>query len=369
MRPLKVLALMDADIISGPARQLAAVVPGLSKHGINVRIVCFSHRSRPESALSRFLTQKHVDHRIVLTDGRIGWPLITQVQQVIAEEKPDVVQTHSYRPAFIVWLVRKRLSLRYWIGFFHGVTHENLRVRIYNLIDRILLRQANHIVVVSRSQSGRFGSRARLSIIPNAVLTESKSADLSSPFRADLPRPIIGFVGRISTEKGWRYLMEALDRIRQSNVRFFLVVVGDGPDLSLMQRTVRGYGLEDSVVFLGRLDSVDAVYSHIDLLVLPSLTEGMPNVILEAASHDVPMVATSVGSVPEMLDDPDAGVVVPAADAGALAIAITYALNRGRTSAGTAARAAIAHKYSLDSRVQAHVFLYRGLVESQEQVL
>jgi len=111
--------------------------------------------------------------------------------------------------------------------------------------------------------------------------------------------------------------------------------------------------------------NVDAVYRNLDLLVLPSRSEGLPNTMLEAMQADVPVVATAVGAVPEAVGASPAAHLVAPGSAAALAEAIERALTRGDPPEAAAARRDVASRFSLERRLEAHVELYRDLLEER----
>jgi glycosyltransferase involved in cell wall biosynthesis len=360
---IRVAAFMNTEIVSGPGRQLAALARPLRAHGIELTIVCVLLPDAVDSPYTRFLKESGVEFTVMRTDGRFRPALVRAMADAIDALAPDIVQTHSYRPASIAWWLRRRRVSWRWVGFFHGETHEDLKVRLYNAVDRLLLHRADAVVVVASTQLARFRRRAGVSQIPNAVIPSPEVEDASQAALLTLPAPPrVGFVGRLSREKGLDVLLDATAMLDRRGVRFSLLLAGDGPDRSMLAEQARRLGVSDRVSFLGSVSNVGTVYRSIDVLVLPSRTEGMPNVLLEAARHDVPMVATSVGDVPSILADDQAGLTVAPGDANALAAAIEQALRRGRTPAGSAARAALAQRFSLDERARAHAELYSRLV-------
>jgi glycosyltransferase involved in cell wall biosynthesis len=356
---IRVAAIMNTEIVSGPGRQLAAVAKALRVHEVEVVIVCMLLPGQVDSPFTTFLREQALTFRIVRTDGRFRPALVKAIAEALTEIEPHIVQTHSYRPAAVVWWLRRKRPAWRWVGFFHGETREDLKVRAYNLLDRYLLRSADAIVVVAATQLSRFPRRANVLRIPNAVLPAEDMMSGPSRLTTDpLPRPCLGFVGRLSREKGVDVLLDAMALLAARGRHLSLYVAGDGPDRSLLETQAQRLGLASRVLFLGSVKAVSAVYRSVDLLVLPSRTEGMPNVLLEAARLDLPMVATATGDVPDILLDPDAGMMVPPDDAMRLASAIDRALLRGRDARGTAARAAIAQRYSLAERATAHAALY-----------
>ena len=119
--------------------------------------------------------------------------------------------------------------------------------------------------------------------------------------------------------------------------------------------------------FLGPVRAVQSLYREIDLLVIPSRSEGLPNVLLEALRADVPAVATRVGAVPEVLESDDAGLIVPPGDPAALADAIVRALPMKARPECAAARRETPERFSLGRRVDDHVELYTSLLSERRR--
>jgi glycosyltransferase involved in cell wall biosynthesis len=141
-----------------------------------------------------------------------------------------------------------------------------------------------------------------------------------------LHRKILGYVGRLSVEKGVTYLIDALARLKVKQAEVHLLIVGEGEQRANLQAQVESLGLRQAVKFLGERGDARQIIGALDLLVLPSLTEGLPNVVLEAFAYKTPVVATAVGGVPELVIDGETGWLVPPRDPHALAQAILDAL-------------------------------------------
>jgi glycosyltransferase involved in cell wall biosynthesis len=293
--------------------------------------------------------------------------MLPTFRDVISGWDPHIVQTHSYRPTTLAWLTRFGGVRWRWVGFFHGTTNEDLKVRVYHWLDRRLLLRADRIVVMSRSQIERFASgREKVLQVYNAVIptahseVSAETAALLARVEA-LPRPRIGVVGRLSAEKGVDVMIEALGRMAADGSDASLVLAGDGPERKGLEALAARTGVTDSVTFLGSVLPIEPFYPLLDLLVIPSRSEGLPNVLLEALRADIPVVSTRVGAVPEVLEGTGAGLMVPPGDASALANAVGTAL-ADRSDNGRAERAAVVRRFSLDQRVEAHLRLYRGVL-------
>ncbi len=342
MQPLRVAALMDTSIISGPGRQLVAVADELRHHKVELLIITFRRRGKAASPFPAYARARGIRCEEVDESSRLDGRIVRSVSRVVSEHGAHILQSHSYKPAAVAALVRRRVGLP-WIGMFHGTTLEDRRVRLYNWIDRRLLRLADRIVVVSPSQETMFGRGAKVQVIPNAVL-EPMSREFTDARVTAAPRPRVAVIGRLSHEKGVDLFLDALALLRQRGFGGSALIVGDGPDRSLLEEKAKALGLTEGLDFLGHRSDVEAIYPHLDMVVIPSRSEGMPNVLLEAIRADRPVVATSVGAIPSMIRSTSAALLVPPGQPALLAAAIVTGLDVLQADEARSARAAVARE-------------------------
>jgi glycosyltransferase involved in cell wall biosynthesis len=174
--------------------------------------------------------------------------------------------------------------------------------------------------------------------------------------------PVILCVANLIRYKGHRYLLEACALLRDRGLTCTLVLVGDGPERAELER--RAAGLSIDARFLGHRRDIAQLLARADVCVLPSLTEGLSNAVMEAMAAGKAIVATNVGGTGELLRD-GRGILVPPADAGALARAISRVLQDAELSASLRAHSREwAHSHlRADAMVQRHIELYAGLLE------
>ena len=146
---------------------------------------------------------------------------------------------------------------------------------------------------------------------------------------------------------------------------FSALIVGDGPERARLEARSSRLRLGSYIRFLGQVSDVDVVYRNLDLVVLPSRSEGLQNTLLEAMQADVPVVATAVGGVPEVVGPSSAARLVAPGSTVALAEAIERALTQGDSPEAAVGRRDVASRFSLERRLDAHVELYRELLEEQ----
>ncbi len=354
---------MDTSAVSGPGRQLVALARALEPRGIEIRLLLFHRNGPPRSPFEDFVEAAGLPYKVVHDAGRFDPGLAARVRSVLEEWRPDIVQTHAYRPTALAYWLRRRGATWRWVGFHHGVTREDLKVRFYHWLDRRLIVSADQIVVVSAQQATRF-TRATTPVrrISNAILPVSSDATVPAMIdRGERDGPVIGVIGRLSHEKGVDVFLQALGHLRRDGLRPRAVIAGDGPERQRLETLTAKLGLHDQVRLLGIVGDVHSLYRQIDLVVLPSRSEGLPNVLLEALHADTPVVATNVGAVAEVLSTPGAGRVVPPESPEALARAIDLSLKEDPDQ-GRAARARVCDRYTLERRVNAHIDLYREVL-------
>lgn len=359
---------MSTSGISGPGRQLAALSVALGKAGIEPLVVLLQRPGQGDAPLARLLGDQGVEHVVIADRGPLDWRMVSEVRRELDRWGAAVIQTHDYKATAVVSLLRRfRKPRRPWIGFFHGSTTKDLKDRAYDWLGRRLLGGADRIVVMSQVQSRLFaGAGNRVRIIYNAALdpgttTPAPDGERLAAIARRLPRPILGVVGRLSHEKGVDLFVESCGALRRKGVAFSALIAGDGPERGRLEAQAQRWGIGPDVHFLGHVSGVDVVYKSLDLLVLPSRSEGLPNALLEALRAGVPVVATTVGAVPEVINSSPAARLVPPGSADALAAGIERAMAEGDSPEAAAARRKVVTDYSLERRLEAHIRLYGEL--------
>jgi glycosyltransferase involved in cell wall biosynthesis len=358
---MKVVALIATESVSGPGRQLAAVARALPTHGMDMELLVTVRH--PPSAFVAFLGGEGVPYTIIPDRGPLDRRMPDLVREHLDRTGADILQTHGYKASAIGFVVRRSGGIP-WIGFYHGATQKGVKDRAYQWLEQRLLLRADRIVVVSGRQLPLFSAAGdRTTVIDNAVIPlPAGSGEESLDLLAGLDRPLIGVIGRLSHEKGVDIFLRACSELAGRGRAFSAVIVGDGPEEKSLRILTAQLELERHVRFAGRIDSVAGIYPRLDLVVLPSRSEGLPNVLLEAMAADRPVVATAVGAVPEVLREPGAGVMVQPGDPVALADAVESALASGDGPTAARARHLTLQRYSLEARVQRHLALYHDSV-------
>jgi glycosyltransferase involved in cell wall biosynthesis len=176
-------------------------------------------------------------------------------------------------------------------------------------------------------------------------------------------------VGRLSKEKAQIDLLRAFEKLSHTHSEFKarLVVVGDGPERANLEATAASLGIAARVIFTGQVKNVEVYYAAADVLVNPSHSEGSPYVLLEAMAAGLPIVATAVGGVPEMIENNETALLVPASDPQAMAEAIARLLNDEKLAGQLAENASelVSSRLSPEAYVRSLAEVYRSVISSR----
>jgi glycosyltransferase involved in cell wall biosynthesis len=201
-------------------------------------------------------------------------------------------------------------------------------------------------------------------VIPNAVAPtgEPISAD-DARKRIDLPPgPIIGWVGRLSAEKGPDIALHAFARLNRADAR--LVMIGAGPDEASLRQRAQLLGVGDRVLWRGALPDAGRLFPAFDVFLLSSRTEGAPIVLLEAMAAMVPIVATRVGGVPDTIDS-SSGLLVESGDVAGLAAALAQTLDESDRASERSqhAHARLNERFSEQRWLARYESVYRSVIK------
>jgi len=247
----------------------------------------------------------------------------------------DVLICHGYKAGILGRLAARSLGLPV-VAVSRGWTGESFPVRLFEWLDRVNLRWMDRVVCVSEAQAARVRkagvAEKKITVIHNAIRAERfERPKLEYRQRLlglfpDPPDLVIGSAGRFSPEKGFQVLVDAFCEVARAVQSAGLVLFGDGPERNRIAKQIADLDLGRRCVLAGFRDDLDDFMPHFDVFVLPSFTEGLPNVALEALAARVPVVATAVGGTPEVVRQGIDGYLVPPGDPGAMAGRIVHLL-------------------------------------------
>lgn len=388
---LKILSIVEATNVNAvakvvlefyrSARELGQTAPEFPP--IEGCAVTFDRRPDYDGPPNDFVAaagELGLDVELIPERRRFDLSVIPALRGVVESRNPDVVVTNSVKSHFIMW--RSRLWHKFpWVAFHHGYTSTDLKMRVYNRLDRWSLPQADRLVTVcqafARELAGTTGVRIEnISVQHNAIRREqSVSAVDAESLRARLGiaanESVVLTVGRLSREKAQIDLIEAFKRLgdRKPKISSRLIIVGDGPERARLEAAAESFGGKGLVIFTGQVSDVQTLFAVADVFVLPSHSEGSPNVLLEAMAAYLPIVATAVGGVPEMVANNESALLVPPNDSSSIAAAIARILTNRELAQRLTTNAAtlVDTRYTPENYVRFLVEIYREVIVARQQ--
>lgn len=366
--PIRVMRILTRLNVGGPAIHVSLLTAGMNDAHFASSLVV-GQISETEGDMSYVARDRGIEPIIIPTLGREGalWnDLITlaQLVRLIRQMKPHIVETHTAKAGFLGRLAAAVCRVPVIIHVFHGHYFHgyfgHLKTSVFIALERLAARFSSRIVTVSDRVrddlvAWKIASRDKIQVI-GLALDLQPFVDMEGrqgKFRAELgcssSTPLIASISRLVPIKNHEMFIQAMHHVVAVNPLAQAVIVGDGECRPDLEHMVQHSGLTEHVRFLGWRRDLDSIYSDLDLIVLTSLNEGTPVSIIEAMTAQVPVVATSVGGVPDLLENGWLGTLVAPHDAATLAQAILRQLEEGKDNKRLAlARARAIEKYGID---------------------
>lgn len=299
-----------------------------------------------------------------MEDGAVCWKTLAELDHLLGVGEYDIVHTHDYKSNVLARLMRARHRYRI-VATAHGYNGTTRREIFYYGLERWMFRYVDAVVtptVGMRNYLLRCGiGTDRMCVIRNGIETAGWERVVRN---GQGGKAMVVYVGRLSEEKDLPNLFGAVEILRGRGKDVELLIAGDGADRGRLEGMIEAKGLGGCVRMLGYVKDVMGVLAGADVMVNPSRTECMPNSILEAMWAGVPVVATDVGGVGEMLEDGVEGVLVRGGDSAELARGIERVID-DRVFAETLAekaRARVMREFTFEGHMEMTMALYRRVM-------
>jgi glycosyltransferase involved in cell wall biosynthesis len=320
-----ILQIVAPGEVGGLESVVLALAAGQARRGHNVIVAVVSHPGDGEHPFVAALTAAGVRTVPFILPPRAYLKEKALIKDLCRREKPDVVHTHGYRPDILHAASRVRRNFA-TATTLHGSSRVGGASSLHEMLQMLLLRRFDAVIAVSRPLAhqlrGTWVKAERLHVIPNSWSDRDPIADRSEARRhLRLPAKgvVVGWVGRLIPIKGADVFLRAIGRLDAFAPT--VSVIGDGSERAHLEALARAEGLSDRVRFHGTVRDAGRYIGAFDAFVLSSRSEGTPVTLLEAIAARVPVVATSVGGVPDVVGPAEA-ILVPPEDPRALAEAI-----------------------------------------------
>ena len=366
-RPLRVLHVFAPAVVGGLERVVCSLTRAQQESGIETRVAAVGEPGIEENPVVAELHASGVGVDVICVPPRAYAQERRKLAAVCTRWHPDIVHSHGYRSDLVDSRVAARLAIPR-VSTMHGFTGGDLRNRLYEWLQRREARRMDAVIAVSRAIGDLLATskvpRERVHVVPNAYHPRAHLAERGAA-RRELGLPpdafVVGWVGRLTAEKGADVLVDAMSHFERELV--LASFMGDGKERqSLVARSAAK--ARGKVTWHGLVPEASRLLRAFDVFVLSSRTEGTPMVLFEAMNAGVPIVATRVGGVPDVLRCEDA-LLVDADDPSSLAAAIRETMrNPGAALARVASARARLVDYTVEPWVDRHAAIYRQILRN-----
>ncbi|MFH1904709.1 MAG: glycosyltransferase [bacterium] len=333
MRKIKVIHLVEDLKIGGLERVVATIAEGLDKEKYDVEVWCVAR----DGEIADELKGKGIKVKIlgILTYHN---PFnILRLVSAMRKANPDIIHTHGYFANTAGRLAGLLARIPIILAHLHS-TYYYYKKRHF-LIEKFLSLFTSKIICCSEAVK-QFAvnyekvNSNKLIIIYNGIDLQNfcqfgNLRETRKRLGLSDKEKVIGSVGRLKEVKGYKFLLEAATRVVKEIFGVKFLIIGDGSLREELEKLTKNLGLKQKVIFTGKQKDISELLGIMDIFVFPSLLEGLGIAAIEAMAFGLPIVATNVGGIPEIVNDRKSGFLVPPKDSHALAIKIIELLKDG----------------------------------------
>jgi glycosyltransferase involved in cell wall biosynthesis len=374
---IKVLKFLTNFRIGGTERQFVQLVQQMDQDRFDLHLSCFSREGDFFPLIKASgIPLDELPIRRLYSPGT--WLKVIQFARYLRWNRFQVVHAYGFYPNSFAVPAARLAGVPVIIASIRdtGDVLEPSKRHVQKAICKLatcVLANADAV----RQQLIRDGYNARkLKVIRNGVDVSHldrgvRDGNIRREFGIPEDAPIVAVMARLIVVKGIEYFLDAIPQVLARFPKTRFLIVGDGTDRGILEAYAASRGCGKSVIFAGfRLD-VPGILKNVSISVLPSLSEGLSNVLIEAMASGIAVVATAVGGTPEIVDDKVTGLLVPPRDAAGLAQAISSLLENPQLAArmGNAGRERIERRYSMERAVYETQQLYTSLLESSGRLV
>lgn len=317
---LRICHVAVADLWAGAEVQLKVLLSKLvQKQELNLTVILLNG-GRLEKEVRDLGISVRVFPENLWGSARIFLELVREFRQ----SNVQLVHTHKYKDTILAAPAARICGVSHIVRTVHGLREpfeglKAFKMNLYEAVERTVHRYCvDSIIGVSSQIESKYkaeGRVSRVTCIRNGIDLEGKSVQTDRwrtrrDLGIDIRTCLIGTVGRLTPVKGIPYLLEAARILLRQGANVKVLVVGDGSIRQDLMTQTHELGITENVVFLGHREDTVELMQSMDIFVLPSLSEGIPMALLEAMMSSLPVIASRVGGIPEVIEDNISGLLV-----------------------------------------------------------
>lgn len=374
---MRVLHLIKATRVAGAESHLLILLGGLVARGLDARLLILVEPDNPMVDYRALLAARGIPAETMIIRRHADPTLPPRLWRRFRALQPDVVHTHLIHADLYGIPAARLAGVPVVITGRHAANafRRRLPLRLANMLGWRLITAgvaisdhvAGYMRAVEAAPAGKLHTIHYGLKIPEPLDRPSARAALRAELGLPDETPIIGMVSRLVWEKGIPNALAAFERVGRAFTEAHLVIAGDGPLRADLEAQAAALDAAARVHFLGWRAEAAPIFAAVDVLFMPSLTEGFGMSLLEAMAQSLPIVSSNVSAIPEVVADGETGLLCPPEDVPALATALGTLLDEPslRARMGQAGRQRLEAKFSAARMVDETVTLYESLLGRQ----
>jgi glycosyltransferase involved in cell wall biosynthesis/predicted ATP-grasp superfamily ATP-dependent carboligase len=367
---INILHLISSNGLYGAERVMLEIAHAGNYNGTKAWIGALKNLYNPHIEIIEEAQKNHLPAYVFESKRRFDLRVVSRVYDFIKKNDINIIHTHNYKANLLGWLAARKAKIPI-IATLHGYIGNGSKLKLYERLDRFILRYFNKVILVDNTLRKWFKGRAvDYEVVNNGInINQAQDHNVTRPpekremgiREGDL---VIGTVGRLSGEKGHKFLIEAFAKISKEYPDARLLIIGDGELKKDLEDLSAVLAVKEKVTFTGFQKDVSRYYSLMDIYVSPSLVEHFPLSILEAMSFKKAIIATDVGATKELIRHRNAGLLISPRSTDEIYKAIlTYIhLPDLRKTYGKNAQDFMKDNYSLQKMINSYQRIYQNVI-------
>lgn len=335
MDKIFVAHIRDSGGIFGAERVILTIGKNIDNR-FKVILICLRSPDGKSDILKKKAEEIGVKVISVDVKNKIDLSSIMHIRDILINYQVKILHSHDFKANLYGLMASKNLRIKRILTA-GGTTRDSMVKKLYVYMDETFTyRFYDYIVAVSRDIYNKLLNKhfkqVKVVIVENGIDEslydyDTDRTNINNPFPIDNTNKVFAVIGRLFPDKAHRYFIEAFSDIKKAYPTSVALIIGEGPSEEEIRKQIVDLKLEDSVFLCGVREDMMYVYRNTDYLVLPSLTEGLPYVLLEAMLFKVPVLATDVGGIPNIIINGVTGYLIPPGDVQSLKNGMEKMLN------------------------------------------
>jgi glycosyltransferase involved in cell wall biosynthesis len=318
---MTIVHLIDSEGMFGAEYVIYNLLPALQELGVNTVLGCLSPTNSTGSDIGRALEKRHIRVEYINEQKKISLKGLVSIYRILKRTHADILHVHGYKATILGGIIARLLKIPLF-STYHAEAGPRPELATYVKIETLFLRKASYIFTVSNIIRNELYLRGitkdKISVVYNGIEDPARENVKTKHVHSDNESINVLCIGRLIPIKRYDLVIDAIHSLHKEYPNISLSIAGSGVMEQSLKKKVEQYGLNDSIKILGYINDAMHLYQDADIFVLFSDTEGSPVVLIEAMAQSLPIISTSVGAIPEMVQNTKEALLVSPGDVSQL---------------------------------------------------